>query len=97
MTPEEISQLVEAAVGKAVDAVLKGMPGGGGKGSRRVLEPKGIGRVDSYSGKEGTWREWSFQFRVAVKAMNRSAEEVLTKVERNDQAHVLEDLELEYD
>ena len=57
MTPEEIAQLVETVVGKAVDAVLKGMSSGTGKGKQRVLEPKGITQVDSFSGKEGVWRE----------------------------------------
>ena len=63
---------------------------------RRVLEPKGVSRVDSYTGKEGSWREWSFQFRVAVKAMESSTVEILTKVEQDDKAHEVNDLELEY-
>ena len=76
MTPDEISQLVEAAVSGAVGAVLQatgGTLGGASKNkNKRVLEPKGVSRLDAYTGKDGTWREWSFQFRVAIKAMEAS-------------------------
>ena len=73
MSAEEIAQLVETAVSRAVGAVLTGLQatgttlGDGQKSSaRRVLEPKGVSRVDTYIGKDGSWREWSFQFRVAI-------------------------------
>ena len=93
MTPEEIAALVEAAVSKAVGTVLIGLQSTGAAfGStnridKRVLEPKGVSRVDAYVGKEGTWREWSFQFRVAIKSMQTKVAEVLTKVESDDKAH----------
>ena len=55
-----------------------------------------MSRVDAYTGKDGSWREWSFQFRVAVKAMEASTAEILGKVEQDDKAHDITDLELEY-
>ena len=57
MTPEEIAQLVETAVGRAVGALLTGLQDAGtaigstGRNARRVLEPKGVSRVDTYTGK----------------------------------------------
>ena len=102
MSPEQITQLVETAVGRAVSAVLSGLQGSGtaigstGRSGKRTLEPKGVSRVDTFIGKDGQWREWAFQFRVAVKAMEASTVEILNKVERDETAHVLSDLELEF-
>ena len=79
---------------QATGGVLSGAPK---STNRRVLEPKGVSRVDAYTGKDGSWREWSFQFRVAVKAIEAEVAKILSKVERDDTAHVLEDLELEYE
>ena len=57
MTAEEIAQLVESAVSRAVSAVLTGLQassatiGGTSKSStRRTLEPKGVSRVDTFTG-----------------------------------------------
>ena len=95
---EELAQLIE----QIVRAVLAGMNGGPAHSStnagphRRVLEPKGVSRVDTFIGKEAHWKEWAFQFRVAIKAMESRASEIMAKVETQENAHVLEDLELEY-
>ena len=94
MTAEEIAQLVESAVSRAVSAVLTGLQassttvGGTPKSStRRTLESKGVSRVDTFTGKDGSWREWSFQFRVAIKAMEASTAEILSKTEPDEKAH----------
>ena len=92
-SPEELAQLIE----NTVRAVLAGLNGGtshsqanGGWG-RRVLEAKGVSRVDTFQGKETQWKEWAFQFRVAIKAMESRAAEIMAKVETQEDARVLED------
>ena len=93
---EELAQLIEKTV-KAVIEGLQSNPFGGARGgSRRILEAKGVSRVDTFGGKEAQWREWAFQFKVAVKAMDASVAEILSKTEVDEDAHKLEDLELEY-
>ena len=101
---EELAQLIQ----ETVRAVIAGMQGAGLQGAsqpaangnygqnRRVLELKGVSRVDSFSGKESQWREWSFQLRVAVKAMEGVAAEIMSRVEQDDTAHDLAALELEF-
>ena len=100
-TPEELAQLIESTV----RAVLAGMQGTGGAGaaqpglvnrSRRTIDPKGVSRVDAFSGKGTQWREWSFQFRVAIKAMEGKAADIVAKVETEEEGYKLEDLELEF-
>ena len=68
-SPEELAQIIE----NTVRAVLAGMQGGAptpqqGAHNRRILDAKGVSRVDTFSGKVTLWREWSFQLRVAIKA-----------------------------
>ena len=58
-TAEELAQIIE----NTVRAVLAGTNGGpthstANAGShRRVLEPKGVSRVDTFFGKETQWKE----------------------------------------
>ena len=94
-TAEEIAQLI----GRTVQAVLAGIQGtslGGSKSNRRVLDAKGVARVESFGGKEAQWKEWAFQFRVAIKAMEGTVAEIMSKVETDEDGHKLEDLELEH-
>ena len=65
---EELAKLIESTV----RAVLSGIQGNGGSvtgnaGKKRILDPKGMSRVDTFSGKESQWREWAFQLRVGHK------------------------------
>ena len=95
-TAEELVQLIEKTV-KAVIEGLQGNPVSGTKGgNRRVLEAKGVSRVDTFTGKDSQWREWAFQFKVAVMVMNTSVAEILAKVEVEEDGHKLDDLELEF-
>ena len=56
-----------------------------------------MSRVDTFSGKETLWREWSFQFRVAIKAMGSRVAEIMERSEQEEEVTSLEDLELEYE
>ena len=95
-TAEELAQLIEKTV-KAVIEGLQGNPLSGTKGgNRRILEAKGVSRVDTFTGKDSQRREWAFQFKVAVKAMNTSVAEILAKAEVEEDGHKLDDLELEF-
>ena len=92
---EEIAQLIE----RTVQAVLAGIQGsalGSSKGNRRVLDAKGVARVESSGGKEAQWKEWAFQFKVAIKAMEGTVAEIMSKVEVEEDGHKLEELELEH-
>ena len=98
-TAEELRQLIQETV-RVVIAGMQGSgqqaTGGDGSPTKRTLEPKGVSRVDGFCGKEGQWREWSFQLRVAVKAMGTVAGEIMGKVEQSDTARDLNALELEF-
>ena len=101
---EELAQLVQ----ETVRAVIAGMQGAGLQGAnqpaangsygqyRRILEPKGVSRVESFSGKDSQWREWACQLRVSVKAMEGVAAEIMSRVEQDDSARDLTALELEF-
>ena len=94
-TADEIAQLIERTV-KAVLAGIQGNPFSGNKGNKRVLDAKGVARVESFGGKEAQWKEWAFQFRVAIKAMEGTVAEIMAKVELDENGHKLDDLELEH-
>lgn len=103
MTQEELQALVEASV-KAVLAGMQGQGqgegglanGNGGKGNRRLLDPKGVSCVDTLQGKEGPWREWAVQFKVANEAMGSEVVELVGRVGADEDAHGLGTLELEF-
>ena len=92
---EEIAQLIE----RTVQAELSGLQGtalGGNRGGKRSLDAKGVSRVETFGGKEAQWREWAFQFRVAIKAMHNEVAGIMAKVEVEEEGHKLEDLALEF-
>ena len=95
---EEIAQLIR----ETVRAVMEGMQGTGvptatgGGHNRRILESKGVSRVDAFSGKETQWKEWSFQFRVAIKAMGSRVAIMMQKAELEEEGYDVDALELEY-
>ena len=95
---EELAKLIESTV-RAVLSGLQGIGGsvGGNPGNRRILDPKGVSRVDAFSGKESQWREWAFQLRVAIKAMSSEAAEIMARTEVSEDARKLEDLKLDFE
>ena len=97
-SPEEIAKLIETTV-RAVLSDIRGNGGSiaGNSGKKRILDPKGMSRVDTFSGKESQWREWAFQLRVAIKAMDSEVADIMSRCEVDEEAHKLEDLELEFE
>ena len=92
---EEIALLIE----RTVQAVLSGLQStalAGNRGGRRILDAKGMSRVETFGGNEAQWREWAFQSRVAIKAMHNDVAGIMAKVEVEEDGHKLEDLELEF-
>ena len=88
-SPEDLARLIEQTV-RAVLAGVQGAPqqtAGGYSGgvNRRLLEAKGVSRVDTFTGKESQWKEWSFQFRVAIKAMDSRVSDIMSKCEGDEQ------------
>ena len=94
-TPEDLAQLIEQTVRAVLAGIQGGTPGtANGQSSghqRRTLEAKGVSRVETFAGKENQWKEWSFQFRVAMKAMDSRVSEIMTKFEGDEQGHLLSD------
>ena len=95
---EELARLIESTV----RAALSGLQGSqnpvvGSSGNKRILDPKGVSRVDTFSGKESQWRDWAFQLQVAVKAMSSETAEIMGRTEVDEDGHKLEDLELEFE
>ena len=74
-TPEQFQQLMAAITGQ-----LKGVQAST-RGPRRALEHKGFLRLDKFAGGEERWKEWSFDFKIAVKAQNLDIEKAMRKVE----------------
>ena len=95
---EELAKLIESTV-RAILSGIQGTGGsiGGNPGNRRILDPRGVSRVDAFTGKESQWREWAFQLRVAIKAMASEAAEIMGRCEVSEGARKLEDLELEFE
>ena len=99
-SPEELARLIEQTV-RAVLAGIQGTSAATANGQpnvtgRRTLDPKGVSRVETFAGKEKGWKEWSFQFKVAIKAMDGRASEIMGKCESDEQGHDISSLELEY-
>ena len=47
-----------------------------------MLETKGFARLDKFDGGEDKWKEWMFDFKVAVKAQNEKVERAMRMIER---------------
>ena len=60
LTPQNIQALIEAAVKGALEGQKKVRRDG------HNLDERYFRRVEKFDGKEGTWKEWSFQFKTQV-------------------------------
>ena len=65
-----------------VEAVLRGAGGGrGGGGPRKVLDERHFRRMATFGGDDRQWRDWSFQFRAALRGANKDFADVLVWIE----------------
>jgi hypothetical protein len=82
LTPEDITRIVEIAVKSAMAAQR---PTGGGQGSleKGHLDERFFRRVEKFDGTaKANWREFSFQFKVAVGMANPKARNILEEIQR---------------
>jgi hypothetical protein len=91
ITQEDLNVIVQTAV----QAALAGMRAGGGGGGedRRRVHEKAFKRVDNFSGVN--WKEWSFQFKVALKSTSPDAHRLVERAERETGQVAITDIELE--
>jgi hypothetical protein len=86
MTPEELSQLVRFTVESAL-AATRSIPtassGGAGGGGGTRLDEHFFRRVEKFDGTgKNNWREFSFQFKVAVGMCNPKARMYLEEIQK---------------
>ena len=77
LTPQDIQQLIEAAVKGTIEGQQKVRRDGGSS-----LDERYFWRVDEFDGKEDTWKEWSFQFKTQVVAASKVATDRLDDIQR---------------
>ena len=47
------------------------------RGAKKQLDVKGFSRVDKFAGGEAGWKEWSFDFKVAVMAQSNKVHQLM--------------------
>ena len=65
-TPEQFQQLMAVITGQMQGAAAHAGVHGGR--TRRLIDPKRFERMEKFFGGEEKWKEWSFDFRITVKA-----------------------------
>ena len=80
-TEDQFAQLI-ALISGQLQAASGRAEAGIGHG-RRMLETKWFSRVDKFEGGEEKWKEWMFDFKVAVKAQNEKVERAMRMIERS--------------
>jgi hypothetical protein len=83
MTAEDLATVVRVAVESAL-AATRSVPGSGGGGAdRNRLDERFFRRVEKYDGSGKTnWREFAFQFKVAVGMANPKARAYLEEIQK---------------
>ena len=76
LTPQDIQALIEAVVKVALEGQQTVRREGGN------LDETHFRRVDKFDGKDGTWREWSFQFNTQVGAASTLARSKLDEIQK---------------
>ena len=76
-TPEQFQQLMAVITGQ-----FQGAQTAVDRGHRRPLASKGFNRLDKFMGGEEKWKEWSFDFKIAVKAQSVKVERAMRMTER---------------
>ena len=73
---KDIQALIEAAVKGAIEGQQKVRRDGGS------LDERHFRRVEKFDGKEGMWKEWSFQFKTQVGAASRYTRNKLDEIQK---------------
>ena len=76
LSAQDIQALIEAAVKGAIEGQQKVRREGGS------LDERYFRRVEKFDGKEGTWKEWSFQFKTQVGAASKMARDRLDEIQK---------------
>lgn len=79
-SPEQFERLLAEMLSR-VTPVARG-EGGEGHQRRRILTDKGFSRVGKFSHGEGSWGEWSFDFKTALGAQSVELKAYLQGIER---------------
>ena len=90
-TQEDLNVIVQTAVPAALAGMRAG--GGGGGEDRRRLHEQSFKKVDNFSC--ANWKEWSFQFKVALKSTSPDAHRLVERAERETGQVAITDIELE--
>jgi hypothetical protein len=79
-TPEQFERFLTEMLSRATPVSRRGEGGEGHQ--RRILTDKGFNRVGKFSHGEGSWGEWSFDFKTALGAQSVELKAYLQGIER---------------
>eukprot|EP00974_Lingulodinium_polyedra_P114337 11069949-Lingulodinium_polyedra.AAC.1 len=104
MSPEQFAQFMAAIMGQLQglqqqfqQQQLAAATPVGRPARRGLLNSKGFGRLEKFTGGEERWKDWAFDFKVAVKAQSERVEKVMRKVERAGEYSLQELMEQDVD
>ena len=83
VTIEQVNDIVNIAV-RAAMGVAQGGQGGPGRREYQSITEKSFKRLDKFDGTNS--KEWSFQFKVALRASSRDAYGMLNRTEKQSNA-----------
>ena len=76
-SPEQFQQLMAAITGH-----MQGAAAAANGRAKPLIDAKRFERLDKFSGGEDRWKDWSFDFKITVKAQDARVERAMRMVER---------------
>ena len=97
MSAEQFQQFLQHLI-PIIQSHLMQVPGDGNtptaqasSGRKVIIHPKCFSKIDKFPGGEEKWREWSYDFRMALATQNATLFEILNWVEENGE-HTLQEI-----
>ena len=81
MDPQQFALFLEAMKGALGGDRTGG--GNGGNGERQVLNHQLFANLEKFGGEENKWKEWSFNFRIALNSHGRRLQNVWGGIEQD--------------
>ena len=84
LSPADLQAMIESAVRGALRAhdEAQSQRGNGDTKKGSHLDERHFRRMDKFEGVESTWKEWAFQLKTQVGAVNRPTRELLENIQK---------------